>query len=268
VASTIELERTSALPAARRSSRRLGTPPAQPEQHSLSRSIVLHLAPGAALFVFVIGAAARGVPAVVALLAGIGVVVVPIELGYLLFQAKRSTGRWSVWELVPYRDPMPAARIVLWTIPLVAWFVVMLALSVALVDRPIAHSVFGWYPESIREFASTGDADTYSRWVLCVFFAIAVLLNGVVGPIVEELYFRGYLLPRIDRFGRGAPVLNAVLFSLYHFWTPWQNIGRILGLLPWIYMVWRKRSLALSIAVHISVNSIFLLFAIAAISAS
>ena len=63
------------------------------------------------------------------------------------------------------------------------------------------------------------------------------------------------------------PVLNAVLFSLYHFWTPWQNIGRILGLLPWIYTVWRKRSVALSMAIHISVNCIFLLLVLAAVTA-
>ena len=87
------------------------------------------------------------------------------------------------------------------------------------------------------------------------------------GPVVEELYFRGHLLPRIDRFGRGAPVLNAVLFSVYHLWTPWQNIGRILGLVPWIYTVWRKRSVALSMAVHISVNCIFLLLVLAALTA-
>jgi membrane protease YdiL (CAAX protease family) len=98
-----------------------------------------------------------------------------------------------------------------------------------------------------------------------VFFAAAFLINGLVGPIVEELYFRGYLLPRLSRFGRGAAVLNAVLFSLYHFWTPWQNLGRILGLLPWILTVQAKRSLKLSMAVHISVNTIFLLGMLAAV---
>ena len=139
------------------------TQQASPEQHSLPRSIVLHLLPGTALFGFVLVAAALSVPAILALLVGIALVVVPIELGYLLH--------------------------------------------------------------------------------------------------------RGHLLPRIDRFGRGAPVLNAVLFSLYHFWTPWQNIGRILGLIPWIYTVWRKRSVALSMAVHISVNCIFLLLLLAAVTA-
>jgi CAAX protease family protein len=238
-----------------------------PEQHSLPRSIVLHLLPGAALFAFVLVAAALGLPAILALLVGIALVVVPIELGYLVYQGRRETGRWSVWEVVDYREPLPARRIALWAVPLVAWFIVMLFLSVAVLDGRIADGLFSWYPESVREFASFEGDGTYATWVVVVAFAAAFAINGILGPVVEEIYFRGHLLPRIDRFGRGAPVLNAVLFSLYHFWTPWQNIGRILGLLPWIYTVWRKRSLALSMAIHISVNCIFLLLVLAAVTA-
>ena len=45
--------------------------------------------------------------------------------------------------------------------------------------------------------------------------------------MVEELYFRGYLLPRISRLGAWAPLVNTVLFSLYHLFTPWLSVGRI-----------------------------------------
>lgn len=240
-------------------------PPLPPEQHSLVRSLVLHLFPGAALFAFVVAAAAIGVPAVVALLAGIALVVVPLELGYLLFQGRRRSGHWSLSEVVAYGESMPSKGVALWAVPLVAWFIVILIFSTAVLDERIAEGVFSWYPESIREFASFDEGTTYATWILVVFFAAAFAINGVLGPIVEELYFRGHLLPRIDRYGRGAPLLNAVLFSLYHFWTPWQNAGRVLALLPWIYTVWRKRSLKLSIAVHISVNCIFLLLVLAAV---
>ena len=238
-----------------------------PEQHSLPRSVFLHLMPGAALFAFVVVAAALGMPAVLALLVGIALVIVPLELGYLLYQGRRKTGRWSLSEAVGYRVPMPARRIALWAVPLVAWFTVMLILSVGVLDERIADGLFSWYPESVREFASLEGDGAYATWILVVFFTAAFAINGVIGPVVEELYFRGHLLPRIDRFGRGAPVLNAVLFSLYHLWTPWQSIGRIIALLPWIYAVWRKRSLALSMAVHISVNCIFLLLVLAAVTA-
>jgi AcrR family transcriptional regulator len=46
--------------------------------------------------------------------------------------------------------------------------------------------------------------------------------------VVEELYFRGYLLPRISRFGGWAPVINCCLFALYHFWQPF-NLPSLLG---------------------------------------
>ena len=81
-----------------------------------------------------------------------------------------------------------------------------------------------------------------------------MLANGIVGPVVEELYFRGYLLPRIAWLGRWAPVLNTVLFSLYHFFTPWANVGRIVALLPMVYTAWWKRNIYLSMAVHVLWN--------------
>jgi uncharacterized protein len=58
---------------------------------------------------------------------------------------------------------------------------------------------------------------------------------------VEEFYFRGYLLPRLSRFGNWAPLINAVLFSLYHFFTPWQALSRIVAVTPIAWVVQRKR---------------------------
>lgn len=247
------------------------TEPREPtsEQHSLGRSIVLHLFPGAALTVFVL-LAAQVMPAVVALLIGIGLVIVPLELGYLLYQARSRNGSWSLDGVVLYRERLPARKLVLWTIPLALWFIVIFVISVALLDEAIANSVFSWYPESIRELATFGDEEDdtdVATWIVAIFVALAFLLNGFVGPVVEELYFRGHLLPRIDRYGRGAPVLNAVLFSVYHFWTPWANPGRIVGLLPWVYLVWRERAISLGLAVHITINNVFLLLVVAALLA-
>jgi hypothetical protein len=41
----------------------------------------------------------------------------------------------------------------------------------------------------------------YAKNVLLVTFALQLLLTGVALPWVEELYFRGYLLPRLSRYG-------------------------------------------------------------------
>ncbi|MFD1537220.1 CPBP family glutamic-type intramembrane protease [Nonomuraea guangzhouensis] len=41
--------------------------------------------------------------------------------------------------------------------------------------------------------------------------ASCVPLTGLAFPIIEELYFRGFLLPRLSRLGRWAPVVNAAV---------------------------------------------------------
>ena len=87
---------------------------------------------------------------------------------------------------------------------------------------------------------------------LVAYFA----LNGVLDPVTEELYFRGYLLPRMSQLGRWAPLLNVVLFSLYHFWSPWQFFSRIAGVTPVAYAVWWKENVYLGVVVHVLLNTI------------
>jgi membrane protease YdiL (CAAX protease family) len=78
----------------------------------------------------------------------------------------------------------------------------------------------------------------YSKSLLLITALLGLVVNGFLAPITEELYFRGYLLPRISRYKAWAPVFNGVLHSLYHFWMPWQVPGLLLGLLPAAFVVW------------------------------
>ena len=243
------------------------SPPVSAEQHPLAQSIALHLLPGAALTVFILLAAPVvrdwGFPGVFALFLGIPLVIVPLELGYLLYRARAASGGWSLASVVSYREKLPRRRYAVLGLALAAWWIVLLVLFIALIDEWIADTFFAWMPATIREFASFEDEEDLSGGRTALLLGVAFLFNGFVGPVVEELYFRGHLLPRIDRFGRAAPLLNTVLFSVYHFWTPWANIGRIIALLPWVYTVWRTRSLMLSLIVHMSVNLTFLLLILA-----
>jgi uncharacterized protein len=244
------------------------SPPA-PHQYSLPVAIVLHLFPGAALTLWVLAAAQAGMEPAIALFLGIGLVIVPLELGYLFIRARVTTGTWSLATVVHYRRRLPLRTYVLLGFALYLWFLVMLVISLVLLDEWIADTFFAWLPDSILQFAAleVDDADTPPVAVLIILIAIIVALNGVAGPLVEELYFRGHLLPGIDRYGKSAPVINVLLFSLYHFWTPWQNPGRIIGLLPWVYAVWKTQSLALAIIVHMAVNLTFVLILVTALLA-
>jgi uncharacterized protein len=244
--------------------------PVTDEQHSLPRSILLHLFPGIALTAFVILAApsmtAIGLPPAFALFVGIPLVIVPLELGYLLWYAKRTTGSWSLSGAIDYRTRLPRRRVALLAGLATLWFMVFFVLSTAFLDDWLAENLFAWLPDAILQFSTLDGDGQASTAAVGLLLVIAFVFNGFVGPVVEELYFRGHLLPRIDRLGRWAPVLNTTLFSLYHLWTPWQNPARIIGFLPISWTAWRQRNVTVAIAAHITINVSFLLLMFAAIA--
>jgi membrane protease YdiL (CAAX protease family) len=225
------------------------------EQLSAPKLIALHLVPGALVTVaFVLFAPlvkAAGFPPIAALLAAIMLVLVPVELGIVL----RAVRRDGAAAALPYRQRL-GLREWFWLIPvlIVAAFV---GFGVHRLGEPwlIAH-VFGWLPEWFVFPIPLGGIHDYSAssWIvtLCAFF----LLNGVIGPVVEELYFRGFLLPRMERLGRWAPLVNATLFSIYHLWSPWQIVARIAGIGPMVYAVRWKRNVYLGMAVHCALNTL------------
>ena len=231
-----------------------------PQQYSLTRAITLHLVPGAAMTAF-IGLTAPmlaswGIDPIFALFGGIGLVLVPIELGYLAAYARRTTGSWSPLQAVNYRERVGGGRLALLTAALVAWFLAGLLVSIAFLDAWLATNVFAWVPDAFLQFAVVEEGDPLSSGMLIALLAAAFVFNGVVGPVTEELYFRGHLLPRLERYGRWAPVINTVLFGLYHFFSPWRYPAIILGFLPITWMAWRNRSVYVSIAAHVTINMI------------
>ncbi|NLF03017.1 MAG: CPBP family intramembrane metalloprotease [Anaerolineales bacterium] len=125
-------------------------------------------------------------------------------------------------------------------------------MSLSGLDQAILKSFFNGLPDwfQINQFVPAN----YSQPVLTVTFALFLILNGFVGPVVEELYFRGFLLPRIEYMKGWAPLVNVLLFSVYHFFSPWQNITRILAFVPLAYVVRWKKNIYVSMLAHVLLN--------------
>jgi membrane protease YdiL (CAAX protease family) len=228
-------------------------------QLSLTWIAALHLVPGvlitAAYVALAPVAEAAGFPPISALLASIALVLVPFELGVVLWAGR---GQGELLAAVPYRQPMPL-RDWLRLVPvliLLAFlgFGVHQAIEPAIIDR-----FFSWLPEWFVTPILPDRVSDYTATAWIVTIGAYFLLNAFVGPIVEELYFRGFLLPRMERLGRWAPLVNVSLFSLYHFWSPWQLVARILGIGPLAYAVRAKRNVYLGMVVHCTLNTIAVL---------
>jgi membrane protease YdiL (CAAX protease family) len=231
--------------------------PAPISQLSLPMLLAFHLVPGALMTLGFVALAplveAAGYPPIAALLAAILLVLVPLEIGMLAWMAR--TEGVGILQLIPYRRSLPR-RDWLWLVPtLIALAFLGFGIHM-LIEPQLIQRFFGWLPEWFVTPIVADNVANYSATAWLITLAAYFALNGLVGPIVEELYFRGFLLPRMDRLGRWAPLVNVSLFSLYHFWSPWQFFARILGLAPTVYAVRWKRNVYLGMAVHCSLNTL------------
>lgn len=232
-------------------------------RHSLGKSVFLHLFPGLLiLLVFVIAAPILyqlGIPVLFGILLAIALALIPFQLGVILHVSKKEYGSYSLKAALHYTKPVPKWLFALLVMGLFLWSGISLLLA-GWLDQPIIDRFFDWLP---AWFFIMEDFSVYPNATILSMILLMFLLNGVLGPITEELYFRGYLLPRIEHLKTAAPVWNAVLFSLYHFFSPWQNIGRIIGLIPMCYVVYRKRNIYIGIFVH-CMGNIFATFSLLA----
>jgi CAAX protease family protein len=227
------------------------------DQLPLSRLLVLFLVPGALVTVGYVVLApvveTLGLPPIAALLVAIAVILIPIELGVLWRAGQGNEHR--IWSVVPYRRAM-ALTTWLWLVPVLI-IAAFLGFGISMAFEPaVIDALFGWIPDWYVRPIDLDRVGDYSREAWLVTIAAYFALNAFLGPIVEELYFRGYLLPRMEWMGRWAPLVNVSLFSLYHFWSPWQIVGRILGLGPTVYAVRWKENVFLGMVVHCSLNTL------------
>lgn len=228
------------------------------DELSLGRAVVLHLTPGIliTLAYFGIGSlfARRGLPQPLALLTTMLLVTLPLEVGFLLYQGWKLNGRLSLEGVIRFREPISPRILFGWGFGLLAWAAVASTLM-APADEALRRSLFVWWPVSLNPSDFIRQMDLYNSLVLWAV-AIGSLVLNVIVPVVEELYFRGYLLPRMVQWGWLAPFFSLLLFSLYHFWIPWQNPSRLVALLPVILVVFQRRNVKLSILVHVLLNSL------------
>lgn len=177
-------------------------------------------------------------------------VLVPVELGIMLYRCKKDFGVLSLRKMIPYQNSIPI-KTYLWVVPLMLIWVITIMVLGAGVNEFIRNLLFSWVPDW---YLISDNYLAYDTWKIVVAFLCAVLVGGIILPIVEEIYFRGYLLPRMEWMGKWAPLVNAFLFSLYHFWTPWQTLTRTLALLPFCYVAYKTKNIKVTIIVHCLLN--------------
>ncbi len=84
---------------------------------------------------------------------------------------------------------------------------------------------------------------------------LLILSVGIVGPITEELLFRGLIFDRLDRYlgTRPAVIISALIFGAVHLNMVQFIYATIIGIL-FAYFYSRYRNIWIPIIAHITVN--------------
>jgi membrane protease YdiL (CAAX protease family) len=157
------------------------------------------------------------------------------------------------WGGVRYREPMPAwLYAALYAAGLVLAFAMLFA--TAPLCEFLAGNAFHWLPGYLLP---GWDPPVPPERPLVLFALLLQLaIDGAVAPVVEELYFRGLLLPRMGRLGMTAPAASALLFSVQHLWQPYNWPLIFLINLPLAYVVRWRRNIYVGMMLHCSTNTI------------
>ena len=184
------------------------------------------------------------------------VILVPIELGIILKSSKSEYGKYSLQSAFVEQE-----KSAIWKVLIIAFVFFGIAGLLSAFIAPIENQVFAEIRSNIlnrlpRGFDWTNYEylKTFSNPMLiitCVYYGI---FNVLIGPITEELFFRGYLTSHYETQKSFTPVMIAILFSLYHFWLPFNNVFRVLAFAPVAYVAYKKKNLYISIYFHCLCN--------------
>ena len=184
------------------------------------------------------------------------IILVPMELGMIISARKKEYGTCSLKSALEGQE-----KLALWKIVLIAFVFLGVAGLLSAFVAPLENQFLSKIRATVLNNLPIGFDWTNYEYIksfskptlifTCVYYCI---FNVLIGPIIEELFFRGYLTSHYKKQGVLTPILIAVLFSLYHFWLPFHNIFRILAFAPVAYVAYKKKNIYISIWFHCMCN--------------
>ncbi|GHO96205.1 hypothetical protein KSF_062530 [Reticulibacter mediterranei] len=168
------------------------------------------------------------------------------------YLGKKRNGTFSLRGIVLYTQQMPFWQYVVFFLPFLVY-----GIGLQIVYSPVVavlvKQCFSWMPA----YMLPQSTDLGPLTAITLITALLTLVfDGIINPIVEELYFRGYLLPRLSHWGWLAVVINALLFALQHFWQPYNYLLIFFLVLPEVLIVCWKRNIRFSILCHCTANTL------------
>lgn len=226
------------------------------KNHNLIQSLILHLAPGVLILCFYLiiynSFVETGFYAQTALTTSFLIIGATIPILFLIYLSKKNNVKIFA-SIVLFNKKLYWWEYVVYPI-IIVFVAVLISASIQPIASHISNLLSDFLPQwFLRPYIIP---DAISERNILITLIMVILIDGIIHPIVEEIYFRGFLLPRLTHYKIYAPILGALFFALFHLWQPQNMLSIFLMNIPWLYVVWWKRSFLLSIIVHCLANTL------------
>jgi len=176
-------------------------------------------------------------------------ITIPLMLWLIGRHTGQPFGLQIVWNIFKAQNTVP-----FWTATGLIALSLFWALGIFILMKPIQlfleQQVFAWIPNWFTPALQPSEqAQSILKWSWFLMIPFSILM-----PTMEEVYFRGFLLPRESLTDWRAPLLNTVLFCAYHLWSPSVFLTRVVATFPMNFFVWKYQNLFLSIIPHVLLN--------------
>ena len=221
----------------------------------LTKRVTLYFLPGIVptvlltLFYFV---GFNNVPSILVLIVVDLLVIVPLMLYMMAKDLGVSWGYRAIEKIFRQQQCLkfwPFAGLVVFSLTwAIAIFQFMKPISDFLMD-----TLFSWLPSWFELNNYVTQKPLYDQAILKITLFL-VFLASILIPLAEEIYFRGFLLLNKEQSEKKPVLVNTILFSAYHLWSPWHLLTRAIATYPIHYFVWRKKNIFLSVVTHCILN--------------
>jgi membrane protease YdiL (CAAX protease family) len=172
------------------------------------------------------------------------------QFGFMFYFSKKLYRSWNIKNILGLKTKLSLKEYLIW-IPILIILTVGLLMITQAVGKFLQGYFFDWVPDW---FVFDTDLTNYSNSTVLITLLLALIGGVLIGVITEEIFFRGFLLPRMAWLGKWTVLLHVIVFAGYHFWSPWMFVPRVVALIPFIYIIKKKDSLILAIWFHCILN--------------
>lgn len=192
-----------------------------------------------------LGKIQNSIPSLLLFLLCVGLILFPFEI-YIIYKNKdnllnKSKIKW--WQLI-------------FIVGILFGFAGLMSVLITPFEHNLFSNIIDKLNESIPIYFSWDSSNlmNYSNELILITCLLYFLLNVIVYPIIEEFFFREVLTNKLKKYGYLAPIFVTIIFSIYHFWLPFDNLFRITAFILPSILVYKYKDIRISIGFHCSCN--------------